>query len=228
MPRWYHRIRRTSRESGSAGPADPCSVARTTVRRWLAARRSGTRRVAAGRMTRRSAAGCADGAAPGSSSPPDRGRAPPQTPHEAECCFLADRVRTCTTGLRPELAGPRSTIGRRSGAPGCARSSRQTVAALGAPGLQDGAATSGAHAVAETVLLGTATIVGLVGALHAALLELHAAALTGSTSIVLTAGLGGPTTTNRKPTVARRVVATEAPTRRLEGAVRTPSRSLLA
>ena len=62
------------------------------------------------------------------------------------------------------------------GALGCARSSRQTVTALGTARLQNVAAGPGAHPVAEAVLLGTAAVVGLVGALHAALLELLVAA----------------------------------------------------
>ena len=50
------------------------------------------------------------------------------------------------------------------------------MTALGAARLQHVAAGAGAHAGAEAVLLGAATVVGLVGALHAALLELPQAA----------------------------------------------------
>lgn len=45
------------------------------------------------------------------------------------------------------------------------------MAALGPTGLQDGATRAGAHAVAEAVLLGTASVIGLECALHARLLD---------------------------------------------------------
>jgi hypothetical protein len=44
------------------------------------------------------------------------------------------------------------------------------VPALGATCFQHGSPGAGAHPVAETVLLGAATIIRLVGALHATLL----------------------------------------------------------
>ena len=54
---------------------------------------------------------------------------------------------------------------------GYARSSRQTVATLVATSLENGSPGTGAHTVAEAMLLRTTTVVRLVGALHAALLE---------------------------------------------------------
>jgi hypothetical protein len=45
------------------------------------------------------------------------------------------------------------------------------VPALGATALQHITPGAGAHTGPETVLLGTAAVIGLVGALHAALLE---------------------------------------------------------
>ena len=104
----------------------------------------------------------------------------------------------------------------------------QTLAAFGAACIDHGAATTGTHAVPEAVLLRTATVVGLVGALHAALLELHGAALTDRRTSFWTADLGGPTTTNAKTTVARPAVATEAAAAASGRPVTTPSRSLLA
>ena len=94
----------------------------------------------------------------GATEPPDRREA------------LGNRAGRCTTALRPELACPRLKGARSRDALGGGRSSRETVPALGAAVLQHFAASAGAHAGAETVLLGTAAVVGLVGALHATLL----------------------------------------------------------
>ena len=55
---------------------------------------------------------------------------------------------------------------RRCGGHGSARSGRQALAALEAAGPQHVAARAGGHAVTEAVPLGTATVVGLEGALH--------------------------------------------------------------
>jgi hypothetical protein len=82
-----------------------------------------------------------------------------------------DREETCTRALRPERGDPRATDARSRAALGCARSSRQLVATLGAASLQHGAAGTGAHPAPEPVLAGTAAVVRLVGALHATLLD---------------------------------------------------------
>jgi len=52
---------------------------------------------------------------------------------------------------------------------GSGRSSRQTGSALGATGLQHGAARAGAHTRTEPVFAGSAAVVGLIGTLHDAL-----------------------------------------------------------
>src|SRR5688572_20003756 len=82
-----------------------------------------------------------------------------------------DRGERCTRALRPGLGGLRATGARKRPVPGCARSSRQLVAALGAAGLQHGPAGTGAHPATKAVLAGTTSVVWLVGALHATLLD---------------------------------------------------------
>ncbi len=134
--------------------------------------------MAAPRRTRRPAAWPVVDAEHGCERRRVRARDPVRTPHAAVWRFLEDRVCRCTTRLRPERAVRPQQCVRTRGALGCARSSRQTVTALGAPRLQHGTASTGAHPKAEAMLLGPAAVIGLVGALHAALLELHSAALT--------------------------------------------------
>jgi len=79
------------------------------------------------------------------------------------------------------------------------------VPALGTAGLEHGTAGAGRHAGTETVLLGTATVVRLVGALHAALLH---ATHGGSqrVEIIATTRRNTPATpwAEAKPTVDRR------------------------
>lgn len=135
-----------------------------TVRRWLARLRSDTTPAGAGwqRAGRAGAVGRDCGPRPARSC--DRWRTPP------EDAGRLDREGTCTTALRCDDDDPAGTAGRTRRGLGSARSSRETVAALGAPRLEHGASGAGAHAMAKTVLLGTAQIVGLVGALHAAAL----------------------------------------------------------
>lgn len=82
-----------------------------------------------------------------------------------------DRSDSCTTAHRPGFVAHHAKPARWCSVPGFARSSRQTVATLGAACLQNGAATTGAHTVAKAVLTGLAPIVRLVGALHATLLR---------------------------------------------------------
>jgi hypothetical protein len=127
-------------------------------------RRSGTSPVATGARPAAPAAADEDDCA----LRPDRWRArarrPPLgvSPQDREC--------TCTTALRPGFVGLREPNAQRRCVPGCARSSRQAVSALGATCLQHGSPGAGAHAVTEAVLFGTTTVVRLVGALHATLL----------------------------------------------------------
>ena len=83
-----------------------------------------------------------------------------------EVALRWDRVRMCTTALRRERANQFETNAQTRIARGSARSSRQTVPALGPPRFQDGAATLGAHTGAKAVLLGALQIVGLKGALQ--------------------------------------------------------------
>lgn len=82
-----------------------------------------------------------------------------------------DRGGNCTRALRPGLGDPRATVARRRRVPGCARSSRQLVAALVTASLQHGTTGTSAHPLTEAVLTGTTTVVWLVGALHATLLD---------------------------------------------------------
>jgi hypothetical protein len=61
-------------------------------------------------------------------------------------------------------------VGRRSPVGVSGRSSRKLVSALGATGLQNGAARTGLHTMAKAVLLGTTAIIWLESAFHARLL----------------------------------------------------------
>jgi len=61
-------------------------------------------------------------------------------------------------------------VGRRSPVGESGRSSRKLVSALGATGLQNGAARTGLHTMAKAVLLGTTAIIWLESAFHARLL----------------------------------------------------------
>lgn len=63
-------------------------------------------------------------------------------------------------------AGTRTLLSQRAGPAGSLRSDRQTLAALGASGVDDGAAATGLHAHEETVRAGTPRLRGLVGTLH--------------------------------------------------------------
>ena len=90
----------------------------------------------------------------------DRWRRPPSAGP------VLDRGRTNTTADRPARVFRHAGGGRRRRVRGPGRSSGQTSAALGAPGLQHGATGAGAHARTESVLAGSAAVVGLVGTLH--------------------------------------------------------------
>ena len=167
------RISRPRRGAGGepAGWTDRTSVRRTTAWRRTAGRRTGSTPPAVARRTRRPPGRPAADGAHGCVRRRDRGRAPARRPHAGVWTYPEDPEERCTTGLRPERAARWRRGARTRCALGCARSSRQAVTALGAAGLQHGPTGAGAHPGAEAVLLGTATVVGLVGALHAALLE---------------------------------------------------------
>ena len=142
---------------------------RTPVRLWIV-----TRRWVAPRSDTTREATCASTAELGADDASDFARRPvrrrdrSQTPPSV--AWRWDRVRTYTTGLRPERAALRRPDTRTRCALGCARSSRQTMATLGTACFQHCPPCTVAHAVTEAVLLGTTSVVGLVGALHAALL----------------------------------------------------------
>ena len=139
--------------------------------RCPASRRSDSRPVAATPRTTRPGRPPEGADARGCAPRPAQGRDRGRTPHGVASWNPEDRGERCTTVLRPEHAGPQWRGAGRRCALGYARSSREAVAALGATGLQHGTTGPGAHTGTETVLLGTATVVGLVGALHAALLR---------------------------------------------------------
>jgi len=65
---------------------------------------------------------------------------------------------------------PLWTVGRRSPVGVSGRSSRKLVSAFGTTGLQNGAARTGLHTMAKTMLLGTTAIIWLESAFHARLL----------------------------------------------------------
>jgi hypothetical protein len=83
---------------------------------------------------------------------------------------LMGRVRTCTTALRRVRANRSETDAGTRLARGNARSSGQTVAALGATRLQHSTAATSGHASPKAVLLRPLQVVRLVGALHTSLL----------------------------------------------------------
>ena len=95
---------------------------------------------------------------------PGRRRGLSQRPPGA--ALRGDRVRTCTTALRRERANRFETSAQTRTARESARSSGQTVTALGPTSLENGAAALGAHAGAEAVLLGALQVVRLKGALQ--------------------------------------------------------------
>ena len=180
MARWYQTTIRTGidalvtnadRSTVSAHGRTVPPARRTTVTRCPETRRSGSRPAALRQRTRRPGRPPAVDDEHGSVRRPVRGRDRARTPHAAASWNPVDRGERCTTVLRPVHVGLRRQGAGRRSARGYARSSREAMAALGAAGLQHGAAGPGAHAGAKAVLLGTATVVGLVGALHAALLE---------------------------------------------------------
>ena len=75
-----------------------------------------------------------------------------------------------TTIRLSEHMFPLWIVGRRSPVGVSGRSSRKLVSALGATGLQNGAARTGLHTMAKAVLLGTTAIIWLESAFHARLL----------------------------------------------------------
>ena len=158
------------------GASDRTTTRRTYVRRCPGARRSDRNRRATPTWPTRN--GADDG--PGCEPRPDQWRGRSQTPRAAG--MRMDREETCTTALRPGPDDLPPSTGERHHDPGCARSSGQTVTALVATGLEDGATRSGAHPLTEPVLLGTTTIVGLECALHAILLRGTDAAVQGQRS----------------------------------------------
>lgn len=223
-------IRRIRKEFGRAGCSDRTAVRRaTSTRRWVW-RRTDTSPPECDRRTTRPATWPAVDAVHGSAPLRFRARDPGRTPHAAVWRCREDRECTCTTGLRPERAALPPSGVRTRGALGCARSSRQLVTALVAACLQHCAAGPGAHPLAETMLLGTTAVIGLVGALHAALLELHSAALTGRQQLrsKRRPTRSGNARTACKTRVARHPVATEPRAMGATGAaVRRRPRSLL-
>lgn len=176
MARWYQSTIRIRAESGAATGRDRPAERRTTVRHRPTGARSGTPRPEVGPRWRRPATWPSAAGEPGCVRRPVRGRDPLRTPPAGEWTRPGCRGCSCTRGLRHGRAGLAWRAAQTRCAPGDARSHRQTVATLGPTGLEHVAAGAGAHPVAEAVLLGTTTIVRLVRALHAALLEPPAAA----------------------------------------------------
>lgn len=166
---------------------------RTTVRRWPDEHRSGTNRgEVLSRPTTREV-----GAESDCVRQLVRLRGRPQTPL-AEAT-LTDRVNKYTTRHRPEHGDLSSTADERPPGLGCARSSRQTVTALVATGLQDGSSGTGRHPMTEPVLLRTVTVVRLEGALHAMLLGLTDKAVRGRDFHVTDSHKGTPTVDENIP-----------------------------
>lgn len=147
----------------SASP-DRTAVRRTNVRRRQEQPRSGTDRASVRWSAGRNAAAVGRDCAPRQDQRRGRWRRP------LAVAAAWDRGRMCTRALRPAPAGPRRSTARSRRGRGCARSSRQTSAALVATGLDDSTPATRAHASTKAVLLGTTAVVGLVGALHAVLL----------------------------------------------------------
>ena len=94
----------------------------------------------------------------------DRSHTPPRG------ATLMGRVRRCTTALRRVRASRSETNAGTRLARGSARSSGQTVAALGATRLQHSTAATSGHPGPKAVLLRPLQVVRLVGALHTSLL----------------------------------------------------------
>jgi hypothetical protein len=140
------------------------SVLCTTVRRRVGERRSAT--APAGRHADRARRATVD--ATGCGRRRDRGRGSARSRRGP--VGSKDRVRRCTTELRPERDGRLvADVGSR-GAPGSARSSRQARTALGPPGTEHRPAGTGAHPRPEAVLLGPSALIGLERALQRGLL----------------------------------------------------------
>jgi hypothetical protein len=138
---------------------------RTPVRRTTVVRRPELRRLDTDRQVDSDIAGreaTAAGAASDCASPLCRPRGRLHTPPEA--ARREDRERTCTTTLRREHANRFEQSAQTRPGRGCARSSGETVPALGPASFQNGTPATGAHPGAEAVLLGTLQIVRLVGA----------------------------------------------------------------
>jgi hypothetical protein len=110
--------------------------------------------------------GGADDVATGSSAPPDRRRGRSRTPRESRRSAVADT--SCTRETIVGFGDRHAPVSKRRDDRESAGSSRQAGAALGATALDDGATTTGTHACAKSVLLGTAVIVGLECTLHVA------------------------------------------------------------
>ena|GEM_PF-4680159 len=125
------------------------------------ARRSDTTLEVAGRQPAERAIDVGRGCAPRPARRRGRSRTPP------EVAKPEGRGGTGTRVLRPESAVRSTSDAQTWRGLGCARSSRQTVAALVTPRLQHSAASAGAHPMTKPVLLGTTQIVGLERALHA-------------------------------------------------------------
>lgn len=141
-------------------------VRRTSVRSMLVSLRSSTSRSGAG-FDGRGRPGCdAADVAAGSASPPDRRRDRSRTPRESRRSAVADT--SCTKGTIVGFGDRHAPVSKRRDDRESAGSSRQAGAALGATALDDGTTTTGAHACAKSVLLGTAVIVGLESTLHVA------------------------------------------------------------
>ena len=93
------------------------------------------------------------------------------------------RETWCTTAAQTEHGDLQRERAEMPSGSGCARSSGEFVATLCAAGLQDGAASAGAHTRTEPVLAGFATIIGLKGALHGASCETSSVRSTRSMSV---------------------------------------------
>ena len=165
--RGLERERERRLERGVVGSSTTTDRDRTSVRRMTVVWRPERRRTDTtlpGELNPCAGAGTAADAGAGCASRlgPRRG----QLHRPPGAARREDRERTCTTALRHEHASriellAQSRLARRS-----ARSSRQTVAALGPTSLEDGAATACTHPGAEPMLFGPLQIVWLVGALQ--------------------------------------------------------------
>lgn len=178
--RWYQRTARTVHgfspaEAGLIGASPESGRTSGAVRPTRTSPRPGTPRSgspptpsAPRRPPSLQWPGVADGA--GRARPPARRVGRWRTPHAGEWRCRVDRRERCTTGLRPGPGDPRRRGAGKSYVSGSARSRREAVTTLGATGLEHRPTGSGAHPGTESVLHRPAALVGLVGALHAALL----------------------------------------------------------